>query len=182
VVVVVDEAYAEYARPLGAPDASTWLSSYDNLVVSRTFSKAYGLAGVRVGYMLSSPAIADLLNRIRQPFNVNQLAMVGAEAALGDVAFIERSVRVNAAGRRQLEDGLASFGLTVPPSAGNFVLVDLGRDAAPVNEALLRSGVIVRPVANYGLPQHLRITVGTEAQNERLLEALEPALKSAVQA
>lgn len=182
VVVVVDEAYTEYARPLGAPDASAWLADYENLVVSRTFSKAYGLAGVRVGYMLSSPAIADLLNRIRQPFNVNQLAMVGAEAALGDVAFIERSVRENTVGRRQLEAGLASHGLAVPPSAGNFVLADLGRDAAPVNEALLRSGVIVRPVANYGLPQHLRITVGTEAQNERLLEALGPALKAPAQA
>lgn len=182
VVVVVDEAYTEYARPLGAPDASAWLSSHENLVVSRTFSKAYGLAGVRVGYMLSSPAIAGLLNRIRQPFNVNQLAMVGAEAALGDVAFIERSVKANASGRRQLAAGLATHGLRVPRSAGNFVLVDLGRDAAPVNEALLRSGVIVRPVANYGLPRHLRITVGTEAQNERLLDALGPALKSAARA
>ena len=179
VIVVVDEAYSEYARPLGAPDATEWLAAHDNLVVSRTFSKAYGLAGIRVGYMLSSPAIAELLNRIRQPFNVNQLAMVGAEAALGDVAFIERSVRENAAGRGQLEAGLATFGLSVPRSAGNFVLVDLGRDAAPVDEALLRAGVIVRPVANYGLPQHLRITVGTEAQNERLLEALGPALDTA---
>jgi histidinol-phosphate aminotransferase len=179
VVVVVDEAYTEYARPLGAPDASAWLSAYENLVVSRTFSKAYGLAGVRVGYMLSSPAIADLLNRVRQPFNVNQLAMVGAEAALGDVTFIERSVRENAAGRRQLEAGLATFGLSVPRSAGNFVLVDLGRDAAPVNEALLQSGVIVRPVENYGLPRHLRITVGTQSQNERLLAALGPALQLA---
>ncbi len=182
VIVVVDEAYTEYARPLGAPDASTWLASHENLVVSRTFSKAYGLAGIRVGYMLSSPAIADLLNRIRQPFNVNQLAMVGAEAALGDVAFIERSVRENAAGRRQLETGLADFGLSVPPSAGNFVLVNLERDAAPINEALLRAGVIVRPVANYGLPQHLRITVGTEVQNERFLAALGAALNPASRA
>ena len=179
VIVVIDEAYTEYARPLGAPDASGWLGSYENLVVSRTFSKAYGLAGIRVGYMLSSPAIADLLNRIRQPFNVNQLAMVGAEAALDDVAFIERSVRENAAGQRQLEAGLAAVGLRVPRSAGNFVLVDLGRDAAPVNEALLRAGVIVRPVANYGLPRHLRITVGTREQNERFLAALGPALASA---
>ncbi|MEE4173037.1 MAG: histidinol-phosphate transaminase [Xanthomonadales bacterium] len=182
VIVVVDEAYTEYARPLGAPDASEWLADYDNLVVSRTFSKAYGLAGIRVGYMLSSPAIAGLLNRIRQPFNVNQLAMVGAEAALGDVEFIERSVRENAAGLRQLKSGLRSLGLDVPPSAGNFVLVDLGRDAAPVNEALLRAGVIVRPVANYGLSQHLRITVGTEAQNERLLMALGPALNATANA
>ncbi len=182
VIVVVDEAYTEYARALGAPDASEWLDRYENLVVSRTFSKAYGLAGIRVGYMLSSPAIADLLNRIRQPFNVNQLAMVGAEAALGDVAFIERSVRENAAGQRQLEAGLANLGLTVPRSAGNFVLVDLERDAAPVNEALLQAGVIVRPVANYGLPRHLRITVGTEAQNERFLAALATVLAPATNA
>ena len=179
VIVVVDEAYTEYARPLGAPDASSWMSSYENLVVSRTFSKAYGLAGIRVGYMLSSPAIADLLNRIRQPFNVNQLAMVGAEAALGDLAFIERSVRENAAGQSQLEAGLKAMGFQVPPSAGNFVLVDLGLNAGPVNEALLQAGVIVRPVANYGLPRHLRITVGTEDQNERFLSALATALDPA---
>ncbi len=178
VVVVVDEAYCEYARPLGVPDVSAWLGDYPNLVVSRTFSKAYGLAGIRVGYTVSSPAIAGLLNRVRQPFNVNSLGLLGAEAALGDTAFIERSVRDNASGLDQLREGLGALGLAAPPSACNFVLVDLGRDAAPVNEALLREGVIVRPVANYGLPNHLRITVGTEPQNRRLLGSLERALQA----
>lgn len=177
VVVVVDEAYVEYAQPLGAPDASAWLNAYPNLVVSRTFSKAYGLAGIRVGYAVSSPAIAGLLNRLRQPFNVNSLALAGAEAALGDTAFIERSVHENADGILQLRAGLGELGVSAPHSACNFLLVDLGRDVAPVNEALLRQGVIVRPVANYGLPQHLRITVGTEPQNERLLAALARALE-----
>ncbi|MEM1412214.1 MAG: histidinol-phosphate transaminase [Pseudomonadota bacterium] len=176
VIVVVDEAYCEYAQPLGAPDTSAWLSEFPNLVVSRTFSKAYGLAGVRVGYAVSSPKIADLLNRLRQPFNVNSLALKGAEAALADQAFIERSVRLNATGLEQLQAGLAQLGLHAPPSAGNFCLVDLGRPAGPVNEALMHRGVIVRPVANYGLPNHLRITVGTEAQNARFLDAFATAL------
>ena len=177
VVAVIDEAYLEYALPLGVPDTSAWLADYPNLVVSRTFSKAYGLAGIRVGYAVSSPRIADLMNRLRQPFNVNSLGLAGAEAALEDQAFIERSVRENAEGLAQLQAGLASLGLSAPPSACNFLLVDLGRAAAPVNEALLRQGVIVRPVANYGLPNHLRITVGTAPQNERLLDALSSALE-----
>lgn len=176
VVVVIDEAYVEYAQPLGAPDASAWLGDFPNLVVSRTFSKAYGLAGIRVGYTVSSPEIADLLNRVRQPFNVNSLALAGAEAALGDQEFIARSVRTNAEGMAQLREGLADLGLAAPASAGNFLLVDLGQDSAPVNEALMRQGVIVRPVANYGLPNHLRITIGTGDQNERLLKALASAL------
>ncbi len=178
VVVVVDEAYFEYAQAMGVPDASAWLGEFPNLVVSRTFSKAYGLAGIRVGYTVSSPAIADLLNRVRQPFNVNSLALAGAEAALGDTAFIDRAVRENAAGMAQLRKGLLALGASAAPSAGNFLLVDLGRDAATVNEALLRLGVIVRPVANYGLPGHLRITVGTAPQNDRLLAALTQVLET----
>jgi histidinol-phosphate aminotransferase len=179
-VVVVDEAYYEYGRPLGLPDASQWLHEYPNLVVSRTFSKAYGLAGVRVGYCLSSPAIAGLLGRLRQPFNVNSLALAGAEAALGDQGFIQRSVAANSAGLVQLTSGLQGLGYRPAASAGNFVLVDMGAPAAAINEGLLRRGVIVRPVANYGLPQHLRITIGTEAQNQRLLDALAEVQKAHV--
>ncbi len=177
VVVVVDEAYHEYALAAGAPDASAWLGEFPNLVISRTFSKAYGLAGIRVGYTLSSPEIAGLLNRVRQPFNVNSLALAGAEAALGDQEFIARTVNENAAGMAQLGTGLAGLGFEVAPSAGNFLLLDLGRDAAPVNEALLRQGVIVRPVAGYGLPRHLRVTVGTAAGNDRFINALAHALE-----
>lgn len=176
VLVVVDEAYFEYAQAAGTGDATAWIGRYPNLLVTRTFSKAYGLAGIRIGYGVSSPAVADLLNRIRQPFNVNSLALAGARAAIGDRAFLERSVLDNAAGMSQLSEGLAKLGMDVTPSACNFLLVNLGRDAGPVNEALMRSGVIVRPVGNYGLMQHLRITIGTAVQNERLLAALKAVL------
>ena len=177
VVVVVDEAYFEYSRPLGLPDAALWLSEFQNLVVTRTFSKAYGLAGIRVGYCLSSPEIADLLNRIRQPFNVNSLALSGAKSALEDQDFIHQSVATNSAGLAQLNQGLSDMGLSFCPSAGNFVLVDLAQAAGPVNEALLRSGIIIRPVGNYGLPNHIRVTVGTAPQNEALLGSLSGALE-----
>lgn len=172
VICVIDEAYAEYADSDVLGDASSWLEELPNLVVTRTFSKAYGLAGLRVGYALSNPGVADLLNRVRPAFNVNSLALAAARAALEDTAFIESSRAANASGMRQMRQGLEALGLAVLPSAANFVLVDFGRDAAPINEALMRVGVIVRPVANYGLPNHLRITIGTAGQNERLLAAL----------
>lgn len=172
VLVVVDEAYFEYSRDQGLADCSEWLTVFPNLVVSRTFSKVYGLAGIRVGYCLSSPDIADILNRIRQPFNVNSLALLGAEAALGDKTFIRHSVESNAHGVRQLTEGLRGLGIACGPSAGNFVLADMGLPVMPVYEALLRQGIIVRPVGNYGLPNHLRITVGTAEQNEALLNAV----------
>jgi histidinol-phosphate aminotransferase len=172
VLVVVDEAYWEYVRAAGYPDTSRWLERFPNLVVTRTFSKAFGLAGLRLGYSLSSPDIADLLNRIRQPFNCNSLAQVGALAALEDAAHLARSVELNATELRRVSQACVDLGLGVSPSVGNFVLIDLGREAAPVFQGLLRKGVIVRPVDNYGLPRHLRITIGTRAENERLLAAL----------
>lgn len=171
-LVVIDEAYYEYGRPLGLPDASRWLREFPNLVVSRTFSKAYGLAGARVGYSLSSKAVAGLLGRLRQPFNVNSLALLGAEAALADQSFIKASVELNTRGIRQLRKGLSAMGINCPPSAGNFVLADIAGDAESYNQSLLKKGIIVRPVANYGLPAHLRITAGTEDQNQRFLEAM----------
>ena len=173
VLVVVDEAYHEYATPLGVPDASRWLEDYPNLVVVRTFSKVFGLAGIRVGYALSSAPVAEVLNRVRQPFNVNSLALLAAEAALGDKEFIERSVSMNALGIGQLTTGLEALSFGVVPSAGNFLLVNMGRPVMDIYEKLLRQGVIVRPVGNYGLPNHLRMTIGTEAQNRVLLAALE---------
>jgi histidinol-phosphate aminotransferase len=172
VVVVVDEAYFEYVREPGYPDASRWLDRYPHLVVTRTFSKAYGLAGLRVGYAVSSPAIGDILNRIRQPFNTSSLAQAAALAALEDEAHLKRSIELNAAERDRVGAAYAALGLGVVPSVGNFLLVDLRRDAQPVFEALLRKGVIVRPVANYGLPDHLRISIGTVAENDRLVAAL----------
>jgi histidinol-phosphate aminotransferase len=172
VIAVVDEAYFEYSRDVDCADASRWIAGLPNLVVTRTFSKAYGLAGLRVGYALSHPDVADLLNRVRQPFNVNSLALAAAEAALDDAAHLAASVELNRAGLAEMRRGLTRLGLAVLPSAANFLLADFGRPVAPVYEGLLREGVIVRPVAGYGLPNALRITVGTAAENARCLAAL----------
>ena len=179
VIVVLDEAYHEYSAPLGVPDGVRWLERHPNLVVTRTFSKAFGLAGLRIGYALSHPDVADIINRVRQPFNVSVPGLAAAAAALDDSAHLDATVKLNSAGIARLRAGLTALGITAPPSAGNFVLADFGRPAAGIDESLLRSGVIVRPVDNYGLPNHLRITTGTAAQNERLLSALAPALATA---
>lgn len=175
VVVVLDEAYNEYLEPQDRYDALAWVKRFPNLVVSRSFSKAYGLAGLRVGYGVAQPAITDLLNRVRQPFNVNSIAQAAAVAALADTEFLERSRAVNTAGRRQLSQAFEAMGLRYLPSYGNFVLVEVG-DAAAVNLALLKAGVIVRPVGNYGLPTWLRISVGLAEENERFLVALAATL------
>ena len=177
-LVVLDEAYGEYLPDDRRSPTAGWLASFPNLVVSRTLSKAYGLAGLRVGFGLAHPDVAELMNRVRQPFNVNHLAMVAACAALDDEDFIAESRRVNAAGLGQLSRGFGRLGLEFIPSAGNFVAVRVG-DAARIYDSLLRQGVIVRPVAGYGMPEHLRVTVGTPAQNERFLAALEGALGEA---
>lgn len=175
-LVVLDEAYYEYGRELGCPDATAWLAECPNLVVLRTFSKAHGLAGLRVGYALSSPEVAEVLNRIRQPFNVNSIALAAASAALDDDEHIQRSVQLNNAGREALRNGLAALGLASHPSAGNFVLVDIRQNGAAAYESLLRRGVIVRPLAGYGLPDHLRVTIGTLEENQRFLAALAATL------
>jgi len=173
VMTVVDEAYIEYVREQDYPDTSTWLDDFPNLIVTRTFSKAYGLAGLRVGYGLSHPAVADLLNRVRQPFNVNSLALAAAEAALGDPEHVAHAVRLNSEGMAQLTDGFSALGLDHIPSAGNFVAVDLGQPAAPIDQALLREGCITRPIGNYGLSTHLRVSVGLPEENRRFLDALQ---------
>ena len=177
VVVVLDEAYDEYLAPSDRSRSIAWIGRYPNLIVSRTFSKAYGLAALRVGYGVMDASVADLLNRVRQPFNVNSLAQAAAIAALGDAAYVEESARWNREGMRQIEAGLAKLGVAFVPSHGNFLLVNVG-DGARVYAALLRDGVIVRPVANYGLPAFLRVTVGLPAENERFLAALGRALGS----
>ncbi len=181
VMVVVDEAYFEYAShpatgAAGYPDCSGWVESHPNLVVTRTFSKCYGLAGLRVGYAISHPEVADLMNRVRPPFNVNSAALAAAEAALDDDAHRKRSVEMNAEGLQQLMQGFRRLGLEYIPSVGNFISVDVGRDAAPVYEALLREGVIVRPVANYGMPRHLRITAGKPEHNDMIINSLQRVL------
>ncbi len=181
VMVVIDEAYFEYAsHPAtgaeGYPDATRWVARYPNLVVTRTFSKCHGLAGLRVGYAVSRPEVAELMNRVRPPFNVNSVALAAAEAALDDRAHLQASVESNAAGLRQLTAGFRRLGLEVIPSVGNFISVDVGREAGPVYEALLREGVIVRPVANYGMPRHLRVTVGKSEHNDIMIQAMEKVL------
>lgn len=170
-VVVLDEAYGEYLPPEDRCDTVRWLDRFPNLVITRTFSKAYGLAGLRVGYGLGHPDVIDLMNRVRQPFNVNLPAQAAAAAALDDRAFVERSYALNRAGMAQLGAGLAALGVETVPSKGNFLLARVG-DAARIDRALLARGVIVRPVANYGLPEWLRVSVGLAAQNQRFLDAL----------
>lgn len=177
VLVVIDEAYTEYLQPEQRYDAISWVARFPNLLVSRTFSKAYGLAGLRVGYGVAHHRIADLLNRVRQPFNVTSIALAAAEAALGDEDFLARTAELNRRGMAQLTSGFAALGLEWLPSAGNFIAVKVG-DAARVNTALLRQGVIVRPIAGYDMPQWLRISIGLPEENSRCLEALKQALGS----
>ena len=172
VITVLDEAYFEYVLDPDYPNGVELLDRYPNLVVTRTFSKVYGLAGMRVGYCVSHPDIADLLNRVRQPFNVSTLALECAEAALGDREYVRMSREINTEGMEQLRRGLDQLGISHIPSGGNFLCIDLRRDAAPIYDALLRLGVIVRPIAGYGMPNHLRVTVGLREENARFLDAL----------
>jgi histidinol-phosphate aminotransferase len=179
VIVVLDEAYNEYLAPQDQFESTQWVRKFPNLVVSRTFSKAYGLAGLRVGFAIAQPAVTDLMNRIRQPFNVNSMAQAAAIAALNDKEFLEQGARNNAEGYQQLTAAFDELGLEYVPSYGNFVLVRVGNEdgaGARVNVALLKQGVIVRPVGNYGLPQWLRISIGLPDENAKFIEALKKAL------
>ena len=177
VVVVLDEAYNEYIQADLRGDSLKWLKRHPNLVVTRTFSKAYGLAGLRVGYALAHPTVADMMNRVRQPFNVNSIALGAAAAALDDMEFVARSYAENLNGMRQLDDGARALGLQFIPSFGNFLTIRVGK-AADIFKRLLRRGVIVRPVGGgYGLPQHLRVTIGTAAENDRFLAALAASIR-----
>lgn len=177
VLVVLDEAYNEYLDASQYAPTTAWLARHPNLIVSRTFSKAYGLAGLRVGYGLMHPGVADMLNRVRQPFNVNALAQAAAVAALADRAYVDESFALNREGMRQLERGLQALGVPFAPSHANFILVKVG-DGTGVYQRLLREGVIVRPVANYGLPEWLRITVGLPQENDTFLAALAKVLRT----
>ena len=175
VLVVLDEAYNDYIPPAERVDTSAWLAEFPNLVLTRTFSKIYGLAGLRIGYALASADVADLMNRLRQPFNCNNLALAAATAALDDDVFVAQSYANNRAGMEQLLAELARLGLPSIASHGNFLTFKVG-DAANINQKLLHDGVIVRPLAAYGLPEHLRVTIGREHENARFLAALEKAL------
>ncbi|MBL8396943.1 MAG: histidinol-phosphate transaminase [Candidatus Accumulibacter sp.] len=177
VVVVLDEAYNDYLPPEQRYDALTWLKEHPNLVITRTFSKIYGLAGLRIGYAVTSPTIADLMNRIRQPFNCNNLALAAAAAALDDEEFVTRSYALNRDGMAQICGGLTQLACRYIPSSGNFVTFQVA-NAVDVNAQLLRQGVIIRPLAGYSLPDWLRVTIGTANENHRFLAALEAALSN----
>lgn len=175
-LIILDEAYDEYLTDELKAESIGWLAEFDNLVISRTFSKAYGLAGLRVGFGLTSNAIADLMNRVRQPFNVNSIAQAAAVASLGDDEFVERTRALNQAGMVQITQGLEKLGLTFIPSFANFVSFKVP-DARGVYERLLNQGVIVRPIANYEMPDYLRVSIGLFSENARFLEALAEAIK-----
>ena len=177
VLVVLDEAYNEYLTPDLRFDTVKLIKRHPNLVVTRTFSKAYGLAGLRVGYALAHASVADVMNRVRQPFNVNSIALAAARAALDDMEFVARSYAENLQGMRQLEEGAKKLGLDYIPSHGNFLTIRVGK-AAEVYKKLLKRGVIVRPVGGgYQLPEHLRVTIGTAQENERFLGALAASVR-----
>ncbi len=181
VLVVLDEAYNEYLPAELRADSVKWLRRHPNLVSTRTFSKAYGLAGLRAGYALAHASVADVMNRVRQPFNVNSLALAAATAALDDMEFVAKSYAENLQGMRQLEEGARSLGLEYIPSFGNFLTLRVaqsGKSAPEIYKRLLRRGVIVRPVGGgYELPEHLRVTIGTAAENAKFLAALAASLK-----
>ena len=177
IVVVLDEAYFEYVLEPEYPNGLNLIEKYANLVVTRTFSKAYGLAGLRIGYAISHPDIADLLNRVRQPFNVNSLSMAAALVALNDQDYVSETVRLNSEGMAFLTQACSGVGIAYIESVGNFLTIDVGVDAAPIYEALLDEGIIVRPISVYGLPKHLRVTVGLPEENARCFAALCKVLK-----
>jgi histidinol-phosphate aminotransferase len=175
-LVVLDEAYFEYGHARGSQDGVAWLAEHPNLVILRTFSKAYGLAGARVGYAISHPEVAEVLNRLRPAFNVNSIAQAGALAALGDQAHMRSVVERTMSELTRVTACLAQLRLWSAPSAANFVLLRLSAPAAPVFERLLRRGLIVRLLAGYGLPECLRISIGLPQDNDRLLATLPQVL------
>ena len=175
ILVVLDEAYNEYLPESCRYDSVSWLSEFPNLLVSRTFSKAYGLASLRVGYALGNPQVIDMLNRVRQPFNVNSVAQAAAVAALQDAEFVQRTFELNLQGMAQLTEGLRALGLQYIPSFGNFVSFHI-RNAVQVYRRLLELGVIVRPIGNYALPDYLRVSIGLESQNQKFLSAMKQIL------
>jgi len=176
VIVVMDEAYTEYVTDGSIPNSIEWLNEFENLVVTRTYSKAYGLASLRLGYAVSSELICDLLNRLRQPFNVNSFALAAGIAVLDDEDYLARTISVNRSGMAQIVESCKQLDLQHIPSAGNFVSVDMGQVAMPIYEKLLRKGVIVRPMGNYKLLNHLRVSIGLETENQKYIDALNDIL------
>ena len=184
VIVVLDEAYFEYADAMNTregidyPNGLQLIDQYPNLVVTRTFSKAYGLAGLRIGYSVSNQDIADLMNRTRQPFNVNAMSLAAVRGAIDDQAHLHKSIALNHEGMQYLMASCEQLGFDYIPSAGNFLSINFGRDASPLYQRLLQEGVIVRTLGVYGLPCHLRVTTGLPAENERFVASLRKILQA----
>lgn len=178
VLCVLDEAYFEFVTAEGGINSLDWLKTHNNLIITRTFSKAYGLAGLRIGYSFSSAECADILNRVRQPFNNNSLALVAAEAALTDGEHLQRTIANNRLGLLQLTDGFNQLGLEWITSAANFVAVNCAQAGLPLYEKLLHKGIIVRPIANYEMPHHLRISIGAPEENQLFLHAFSDVLNN----
>jgi histidinol-phosphate aminotransferase len=177
-IVVLDEAYYEFQAPELRPRSREWLARFPNLIVTRTFSKVYGLAALRIGYGVAHAQVTDLLHRVRQPFNNGSFALLAAEVALDDQEHVARCVELNARERTRVTAALQALGLRVLPSQANFVAVDFGRPTAPIHQKLLEQGVIVRPMGSYHLPNFLRVSIGTETENDRFIEALKHALSA----
>jgi histidinol-phosphate aminotransferase len=175
ILVKLDEAYNEYLPEECRYDSVSWLREFPNLIISRTFSKAYGLASLRVGYALGNPQVMDMLNRVRQPFNVNSMALAAAVAALQDADFVRRTFELNRRGMAQITEGLTRLKLEYIPSFGNFIAFRIG-NATAMYRRLLELGVIVRPIANYDMPDWLRVSIGLETENEKFLSALKQSL------
>jgi len=180
ILVVLDEAYYEYLPVDLRADSIAWLNEFPNIVITRTFSKAYGLAGLRVGYALATSAVADLMNRVRQPFNVNSIALAGATAALQDTDYVARVVENNFDGMTQLTRGLEKLGMAYIPSYANFISFRVDQ-ADDVYNGLLKKGVIIRPVAHYGMPEYLRVSIGLKEENDKFLQALASVLQFSAQ-
>ena len=176
VIIVLDLAYTEYMDEALKPPLERWLKMFPNLLITQTFSKVYALAGLRIGYSISNPEIAGILNRVRQPFNTNMLAQVAAIASLEDIEHVNQSVAMNAAGKIFLEKSFNEMGLDYLPTMGNFISVNVRQNGVALYQKMLHQGVIVRPVANYAMPEYLRITIGTQQQNERLVDTLKTCL------
>jgi histidinol-phosphate aminotransferase len=176
VIIVLDLAYTEYMDEAVKPPITQWLKNFPNLLITQTFSKVYALAGLRIGYSVSNPEIADILNRVRQPFNTNMLAQSAAIASLADEEHVARSVAMNHVGKIHLQDAFTEMGLSYLPTMGNFISVNVKQDGLALYQKLLQQGVIVRPVANYDMPEYLRVTIGTQLQNERFIKTLEQCI------
>ena len=176
IIIVLDLAYTEYMEEEIKPPINKWLKQFPNLLITQTFSKVYALAGLRIGYSISNAEIADVLNRVRQPFNTNMLAQSAATASLDDVDHVAKSVAMNNAGKLFLQQAFAEMKLNYLPTMGNFISVKVNQDGLALYQKLLQRGVIVRPVASYNMPEYLRITIGTQQQNERFIEALKQSV------